>query len=159
DRADEAVHAVVLGVGDGHPPADAGRAEQFALEDGPDDLVRLTALEATGGPQALDHFADHALLGGGVQLGDDGVADHEIRDAHSWPPSLFAGLFGGGRAGDLAGRGRPAVVLDLFLVPAQLVLQLVHDQIDGGEDIVMAFPGHDVVLVLGPQEEFYDPGV
>src|SRR6516162_3127330 len=34
--ADEALDAVVLGVRDGDAPADAGRAEELALEDGPD---------------------------------------------------------------------------------------------------------------------------
>src|SRR5262245_6739933 len=50
--ADEAVHAAVLGVGDGHAAADAGGAEQLALEDRLDDVLRLVPLEVAGGPQA-----------------------------------------------------------------------------------------------------------
>src|SRR5262249_45274446 len=68
DRADEAVDARVFGVRNGDAPADAGRAELLALEDGLDDLLRLARLEVAGAAEILDHLPDHAFLGGGPQL-------------------------------------------------------------------------------------------
>src|SRR5579872_4365523 len=87
DGADELLDAGVLGVRDGDAAADAGRAEQFALEDGADDVFDLGPLELAGGAQALDHLADDALLGGGLERDDDGIAHHKIRHAHARPPS------------------------------------------------------------------------
>ena len=80
--ADQAVDAVVLGVGDGDAAADAGRAELLALEDGPDDVVGDVAGDVAGGAQAVDDLADHRLLRGGGQGRDDRLADHEIGHRH-----------------------------------------------------------------------------
>src|SRR5579872_541318 len=64
------------------------------------------------------------------------------------PPSLFGGLFEAGRAGDLAGRRGPAMVLNLFLVAPQLPFDLVENEIDRSKHVVMALLGDEVVLVL-----------
>src|SRR5271165_6607089 len=71
--------------------ADAGGAEKLALEDRLDDIFRLGCLEIADAAQALDHFPDDALLGGGRQIRNDGLADDKIRHTHVLPPSHAPG--------------------------------------------------------------------
>src|SRR5262245_51118192 len=63
-----------------------------------------------------------------------------------------------GRPGHVAGRGRPAVVLDRFLVAAELALQLVHGQVHRGDHVVVGVLGDEVVLVFRLDEKL-DPGL
>src|SRR5688572_23679374 len=53
----------------------------------------------------------------------------------------------------VAGGGRAPMIHDLFFVLAHLPLQLVHHQIDGGENILIALAGDKVVLVLRGHQE------
>ena len=95
DGADEPLDAGVLGVRDGDAAADAGRAEQLALENGPHHVVEVGFAEAARAVQAGRHFADHPFLVDGGQIGDDGFAHHEVRHTHdSDPPSLVGGFLG-----------------------------------------------------------------
>src|SRR5579883_1859822 len=73
----------MLGVRDGHATADAGGTEQLPLQDCLDDVLGLATLEIARIPQAVHHLADHPLLGAGLELGDDRLADHKIRHAHA----------------------------------------------------------------------------
>src|SRR5262249_41118717 len=86
DGADQPLDAGVLGMRGGDASADAGGAEQFAVQDGLNDIFELAPLEVPRAAQALDHLAYHPFLGGGRQLWDDRLADHEIGHAHAWSP-------------------------------------------------------------------------
>ena len=48
------------------------------------------------------------------------------------------------------------MILDFFLVTAHLALQLVHHQIHGGHDVVVALTGDEIVLVLRGDQKFDD---
>src|SRR5579864_6014014 len=48
NRADELVHAAMLGMGNGDRTADAGGPELFAPHDGPDDFIDVEAGKVTG---------------------------------------------------------------------------------------------------------------
>src|SRR5262249_54012440 len=75
------------------------------------------------------------------------------------PPSLVAGFLGGlTGAGHVADRGGAAAVLDLLLVAAQLRLKFGQGEVHGGEDLVVALVGDEVVLVLGLDDEL-DPAL
>ena len=84
--AHQAIDTGVLGMRDGDGPANAGRAELFALEDRLDDVLAIGVLELPRGPQVFHHLADGRVLGGRLQFGIDGVADHEIGHAHAQSP-------------------------------------------------------------------------
>src|SRR5262245_61992201 len=67
-------------------------------------------------------------------------------------PSLLTDLFRRG-AGGFACREPAAAVLDLLLVAAQLGFELVNGQVHGRQDIGVRFPGDEIVLVLGGNDE------
>ena len=46
------------------------------------------------------------------------------------------------------------MILHFFLVAAKLPFELIHNQIDGGQDIVIALVSHEVMLVFGIYQEF-----
>src|SRR5262249_5566349 len=86
-RADQPINTVVLGVRYGNPAADAGRAEQFPLQDRLDNILDLASLEVTRRTQALHHLADDRFLAGGSQLGNNRFTHYTVRHAHAYPPS------------------------------------------------------------------------
>src|SRR5579875_1196355 len=83
DSANQAIDAVVLGMGNGDASANAGGAEELAFENGPDNVFQIGAAELAGSPQALDHGADDAFLVGGRQVRDNGLAHHEVGHSHA----------------------------------------------------------------------------
>src|SRR5262245_60688566 len=71
--------------------------------------------------------------------------------------SLLARLLGrGGSSGHLAGGQAAAVVLDLFLVAADLLFELVQDLVGRAENVLSTGAGDEVLGVLGLDVEL-DP--
>src|SRR5438132_14058347 len=62
------------------------------------------------------------------------------REARCGSHLFFAGFLAGA-ACHLTDGGRPPVVLDLFLVPADLGLKFVLDEVHSGQDVRVAFRG------------------
>src|SRR3954452_17216695 len=71
------------------------------------------------------------------------------------PPSFLGRFLAAGSARHLAGRGRPAVVLDLPLITTQLAFELVQGQVHGREHVVVALARDDVVPVLRLHDELH----
>src|SRR5205085_1937257 len=67
--------------------------------------------------------------------------------------SLLGGPTGLRAGSHLAGRGGPATVLDLFLVAADLALDLVQGQVDRSHQVRLTFLRDKVVLVFGLDDE------
>jgi hypothetical protein len=73
----------VLGVGHGHAPADPSAAEVFPLHDRLHDPLEIAGGDLPRIDERLRHLADHALLGGGVDVGADRVVGDEIGKLHA----------------------------------------------------------------------------
>ena len=159
EGADQPRQALVPGVGDGHAAADAGRPEALAAEDLADDRLDLLRPEVPGLPGGPRPVRGSPL-------------------PWSWRPGPGPGRPGPGSSscagpprpkyeGQSAGsKSRPTLtsasstlilalppVLDLFLVPVDLVLDPVHRQVHGGHQLLVLVVGDEVVLVLGVDQD------
>lgn len=83
DGADEAIGLGVAGVGDGDALADTGGPEFLAIHDGAGDGFGIGGEEEPRGEEGVDNFSDGVFLGGGLEVRDDGLGDHEIEQFHS----------------------------------------------------------------------------
>jgi hypothetical protein len=67
----------------------------------------------------------------------------------------FTRFLVGGGTRSLAGRGGAAMILNFFLVAPNLPFQLIHNQIHGGQEVLVSLAGNEVVFVLGGDPKFH----
>ena len=146
--------------------------EFFAAQHRPDDVGEVGVAEVPGRVQAGDHLADHLLLdgadGGLVARVHAGGRDRQVGMIASRTMKLVSRMQGSPRRGGI-GSGTSAgrvhipfaavvrrvapVVLDLFLVVLDLLLDLVGRQVERVVHVAVLVGRDELVLVLGDGDD------
>jgi len=168
ESADKPIDRWVSRVRDGNSVTDAGGAELFSPHHRFDDVLEIVVPKVSGLSQGRDHFADYLLFNGtngglvarintgraGGQIGDDGVANEEVGQSHadvSSPRRMLSRVIGDPGSNGLATivRGIPAMILKLFLVVLDLLLDALGCEVEGVMNIAVSVGSHELVFMLG----------
>jgi hypothetical protein len=132
---------------DRHTTANRRGSKAFALHNGAANIFSVFFQNPADFYQFANEGANGVLLGGSLEVVDQGTFNKKLTQAHARASLGTLAITQITR--NFPGGNVTSVILNLFLVPANLHGNLVHGQIDCRNEFRVRLARHEIVFVFG----------